>query len=366
MADCNNCSSYLSSEDIIRRSVKCIGGSVAFIGSNVNLSFLSPQTFLVDENQTSVGLVVASLADCTYSIVGGLDFDKFIIDKNTGNLSFNPVKFLSPYFAPDYEFPSDISKSALIDEFGKPILDENGDAILDETNLPPDNIYNVWVKAMNGGLYAIQIINVSIADVSSDIEGLTIGDQMWALVNLNMTITPMGNEIPEVSGNTEWVNCETPAWCHVNGNAANDEIYGKMYNGYAMYLIKEDIETYNAAHPLEPYIGRVPLVSEYLSLATYLGGNSIAGGKMKEAGTIHWGPTNDADNSSGFTALPGGWRLNTNGSFGRFGTWCYLLAYQPPGSSTHTHMVYMSYDNVKFTSESVAINRGSNIRLIIR
>lgn len=36
MADCNTCSSYLSSEDIIRRSVKCSGGSVAFIGSNVN------------------------------------------------------------------------------------------------------------------------------------------------------------------------------------------------------------------------------------------------------------------------------------------------------------------------------------------
>ena len=36
MADCNNCSSYLSSEDIIRRSVKCSGGSVAFIGSLLN------------------------------------------------------------------------------------------------------------------------------------------------------------------------------------------------------------------------------------------------------------------------------------------------------------------------------------------
>lgn len=46
MADCNNCSSYLSSEDIIRRSVKCSGGSVAFIGSNVNLGYSKYANYL--------------------------------------------------------------------------------------------------------------------------------------------------------------------------------------------------------------------------------------------------------------------------------------------------------------------------------
>jgi hypothetical protein len=46
-------------------------------------------------------------------------------------------------------------------------------------------------------------------------------------------------------------------------------------------------------------------------LATYLGGNNSAGGKLKETGTSHWlDPNIGATNESGFTALPGGQRDN--------------------------------------------------------
>ena len=51
MADCNNCSSYLSSEDIIRRSVKCSGGSLAFIGSNVNPQVTLPKRLTIQPEQ---------------------------------------------------------------------------------------------------------------------------------------------------------------------------------------------------------------------------------------------------------------------------------------------------------------------------
>jgi uncharacterized protein (TIGR02145 family) len=59
----------------------------------------------------------------------------------------------------------------------------------------------------------------------------------------------------------------------------------------------------------------VPTDSEWNTLSTYLGGISVAGGKLKESGTTHWSsPNTGATNESGFAAFPGGFRL-TNGSF---------------------------------------------------
>ena len=68
----------------------------------------------------------------------------------------------------------------------------------------------------------------------------------------------------------------------------------------------------------------LPSDAEWTTLTTYLGGESVAGGKMKEAGESHWtSPNTGATNESGFTALPGGYRLN-NGTvsfIGRNGLW---------------------------------------------
>jgi uncharacterized protein (TIGR02145 family) len=59
-------------------------------------------------------------------------------------------------------------------------------------------------------------------------------------------------------------------------------------------------------------------------LADYLGGERIAGGKLKETGTTHWArPNTGATNESGFTALPGGARSNYDGEFGDIGIGCY-------------------------------------------
>ena len=80
--------------------------------------------------------------------------------------------------------------------------------------------------------------------------------------------------------------------------------YGYLYNWYAA-------SNANFA----PTGWHVSTYSEYADLATYLGGESIAGGHLKESGTVHWNtPNTDADNSSGFTALPGGFR-NEKGDF---------------------------------------------------
>ena len=96
-----------------------------------------------------------------------------------------------------------------------------------------------------------------------------------------------------------------------------------MYNWYAVAGIHDnDPNTPNKK--LAPTGWHVPSNAELTTLTTYLGGESLAGGKMKEAGTTHWAsPNTDATNSSKFTGLPGGYR-DGGGTFigiGNYGNW---------------------------------------------
>ena len=76
----------------------------------------------------------------------------------------------------------------------------------------------------------------------------------------------------------------------------------------------------SAANPalrkkLAPTGWHIPSDDEWTILTTFLGGATIAGGKMKEMGTALWiSPNTDATNSSGFTGLPAGSRYD-DGSF---------------------------------------------------
>ena len=67
------------------------------------------------------------------------------------------------------------------------------------------------------------------------------------------------------------------------------------------------------------------------------------GGKMKEAGTAHWkSPNSGATNSSGFTALPGGFRIVNESSFnvlGLFGNWWS----SSPETATHARIWELYY-----------------------
>jgi uncharacterized protein (TIGR02145 family) len=98
-----------------------------------------------------------------------------------------------------------------------------------------------------------------------------------------------------------WAALTTPAWCYYNNSAANGAVYGKLYNWYAVDLI--------AKYP--PLGWHVPTSAEFTQLQTYLGGSTVAGGKMKKEGLTYWTtPNTGADNSSGFTGLGGGFTSN--------------------------------------------------------
>jgi uncharacterized protein (TIGR02145 family) len=140
-----------------------------------------------------------------------------------------------------------------------------------------------------------------------------INGQIWDKCNLDVTTYRDGTEIPQVTDQTEWQNLTTGAWCYYNNDPANGAIYGKLYNWYAVAGIYDAASLANPAlrRTLAPLNKSIPTDAEWTELVNFLGGNVIAGGKMKETGFCHWStPNTDATNSSGFTGLPGGTRFS--------------------------------------------------------
>ena len=142
----------------------------------------------------------------------------------------------------------------------------------------------------------------------SDADGNTyntiiIGNQVWMKENLKTTKYCDSTTIPNVTDSAAWITLTTGAWCYYKNNISNNAVYGKMYNWYA---VNTDI--------LCPTGWHVPTSAEWIILADYLGGVDVAGGKLKETGITHWKtPNTGATNSSGFTALPGGYRGSSDG-----------------------------------------------------
>ena len=142
----------------------------------------------------------------------------------------------------------------------------------------------------------------------NDIDGNTyktvfIGTQQWMAENLKATKYNDGTTIPEITDILQWKRNTTGAWSYYNTNPNRNAIYGKLYNWYAVS------KTTNDNKNVCPTGWHVPKDAEWTVLTDYLGGESVAGGKLKEVGTTNWNsPNTDATNTSLFSALPGGYR----------------------------------------------------------
>ncbi len=149
-------------------------------------------------------------------------------------------------------------------------------------------VYNgtSWTK-INGG-------------IASAYNNIPICSQVWMTKNLDVANYRNGDPIPKVTNQIEWNTLTTGAYCYLdNDSATYAATYGKLYNWYAV----------NDPRGLAPIGWHVPSDAEWTTLSTCLGGVALAGGAMKEAGTSHWLPPNNAaTNSSGFTGLPGAFR----------------------------------------------------------
>jgi uncharacterized protein (TIGR02145 family) len=146
---------------------------------------------------------------------------------------------------------------------------------------------------------------------------ITIGSQIWTACNLNVSKYSDGTDIPEVTNPSDWTGLTTGAWCYSNNSITNGLTYNKLYNWYAVAGIWNEESKLNVSKrkKLAPTGYHVPTDSEWTTLTTFLGGTSVAGGKLKSTGISIWSsPNTSATNSVGFTGLPGGSR-NIGGSF---------------------------------------------------
>lgn len=148
----------------------------------------------------------------------------------------------------------------------------------------------------------------------NSLQEIKIGVQTWDARNLNVTHFRNGDSIPQAGTPEEWEkagNLEKPAWCFYNNDTANGGKYGKLYNWYAV----------NDKRGLAPNGWHVPADTEWAKLTDYLGGEAVAGSKMKS--NTGWNDNGNGSNTNGFTALPGGYRFKNGvcNAIGYFASW---------------------------------------------
>ncbi len=170
------------------------------------------------------------------------------------------------------------------------------------TGLTANTLYYVRSYATNsvGTAYGTEI-----SFTASPNGTITICSAVWMDKNLSVATYSNGDPIPLVTDPTQWAALTTGAYCYYNNDPSTEPIYGRLYNWYA------------ASDPrgLAPAGWHVATNAEWNTMRDCLGGMAVAGGKIKEVGTVHWNsPNTGATNSSGFTALGTGYRT----SFGAF------------------------------------------------
>ncbi len=172
---------------------------------------------------------------------------------------------------------------------------------------------------------------------AKDIDGniyktVTIGNQAWMAENLKTSRFRNGDSIPNITDNASWEALATAAWCFYNNDSSLGQTYGSLYNWYAV----------QDARGLCPEGWHVPSDDEFKALISYLGGDSVAGGKMKALGL--WNePNQGATNQSNFTALPGGYRYFTGNSklMGNYsGFWS-----SSEGNSDFSWLLYLNFND---------------------
>jgi len=194
-------------------------------------------------------------------------------------------------------------------------------------------------------------------------ETVQIGSQYWTTSDFNGVCGANGTLIPNVTDGTTWAGLSTPAWCYYNNDPATGAIYGKLYNWYAVKQLQDDIDAWNTANPTNTFGYHIPSKTEVETLSTSLGGDSVAGGKMKLAGTTFWTtPNTGADNASGFTALGAGVRL-LNGNYSLLNQRAYIWASEQYNAS-NGYYSRVFYDQASCEVNNVEKIYGFSIRLL--
>ena len=184
---------------------------------------------------------------------------------------------------------------------------------------------------------------------------------MWTKYNLDVTTYRNGDVIPEATNQTQLNSYNasgTGCWSYPNYDSSNQSTYGRLYNWHAV----------NDPRGLAPIGYHIPTITEWNTLIDCLGGNTVAGGKLKEIGISHWtSPNAGATNSSGFTARPAGLSitqgtvLNPPANVGHLG---YFWS-STQTDSTSAKIVFLRWDATQaYNATSPNKGNGNSVRLI--
>jgi len=217
-------------------------------------------------------------------------------------------------------------------------------------------------KQLSIAIMFLFIIGTLFSQTVTDYDGnvyntVTIGEQTWLKENLKSLHYSDGTEITEV-------------WAYEN-NESNVGTYGRLYtwNGAMNYSTTE------GAQGVCPTGWHIPTDAEWTALGTHLGGDNIAGGKLKSTGTNLWkSPNTGATNESGMTILPAGEYDDTHfqelgeyaviwSSTETSSSWCKYryLAYNDAGLHTYNYYKNFRYSVRCIKNETTGINRRSDL-----
>ncbi len=310
--------------------------------NNLKLSDKTPASFEYPAGNATIKLIKSGFIDkdtlirikennklnCDFKLLSNLPVVKTIsIDSITSNSAIVSGKALFNGGSPIIEQGICWSRTpnpTLVDNSKKLTFESNVfNGIVSELRSNTIYYFRAFAKNKNGISYGNEVTVKTLvlkgSGYVSDIDGnvystINIGNQVWMTENLKTEHYNNGAEISKVIDVSIWANLKTGAWCNYDNLIENDKIYGKLYNWYAV------VDTRN----LCPTGWHIPTDREWKILTDFLGGEEVAGGKMKKNGLQYWeSPNNFANNESGFAGLPGGYR-SISGSFdsmGNFGYW---------------------------------------------
>lgn len=232
------------------------------------------------------------------------------------------------------------------------------------TDLTPGTTYHLRAYASNntgtgyGNMVSFSTISneidtETIYDIDDNIyQTVTIGDQVWMRENLRVTRFNDGENIPYVFENLKWEENSSAAYCWIK--SYDDEFgftFGALYNGYAVNSEK-----------LCPVGWHVPDDEDWQTLINYLG-NDEAGGKLKEAGILHWTiPNTKATNSTNFTGLPGGKRSSAGQFIYQFSLGYFWSRTQQSSNANWSY--YLNYNGAGLYRITNQYQEGLSVRCI--